>query len=54
MHFLKNVVNPSQLFEGELPHRRQYCLDVADESAVQNAFAQIRKNEGRLDVRNSH
>src|SRR5438874_1258978 len=37
-------------FEGEFPNYRHYCLDVADESAVKHMFAQIRKNEGRLDV----
>src|SRR6266480_6371279 len=37
-------------FEGEFPTYRHYCLDVADESAVKDMFAQIRKNEGRLDV----
>jgi 3-oxoacyl-[acyl-carrier protein] reductase len=37
-------------FEGEFPNYRHYCLDVADESAVKDMFAQIRKNEGRLDV----
>src|SRR5260370_18948436 len=37
-------------FEGELPNYRHYCLDVADESAVKDMFAQIRKSEGRLDV----
>ena len=37
-------------FEGELRNYRHYRLDVADESAVKEMFAQIRKNEGRLDV----
>ncbi len=37
-------------FEGEFPNYRHHCLDVADESAVKHMFAQIRKNEGRLDV----
>jgi 3-oxoacyl-[acyl-carrier protein] reductase len=37
-------------FEGEFPNYRHYCLDVADESAVQDMFAQIRKSERRLDV----
>jgi len=37
-------------FEGEFPNYRHHCLDVADESAVKKMFAQIRKNEGRLDV----
>src|SRR6266700_683623 len=37
-------------FEGELPNYRHCCLDVADESAVKHMFAQIRKDEGRLDV----
>jgi len=37
-------------FEGELRNYRHYRLDVADESAVKDMFAQIRKNEGRLDV----
>jgi 3-oxoacyl-[acyl-carrier protein] reductase len=37
-------------YEGESPNYRHYCLDVADESAVKDMFAQIRKNEGRLDV----
>jgi 3-oxoacyl-[acyl-carrier protein] reductase len=37
-------------FEGEFPNYRHYCLDVADESAVKTMFAQIRKNEGRLDA----
>src|SRR5437762_7552475 len=37
-------------FEGELPNYRHYCLDVADEPAVKKMFAQIRKNDGRLDV----
>ena len=37
-------------FEGELPNYRHYRLDVADESAVKDMFAQIRKTEGRLDV----
>lgn len=37
-------------FEGEFPNYRHYCLDVANESAVKHMFAQIRKNEGRLDV----
>src|SRR5438874_3448915 len=37
-------------FEGELRNYRHYRLDVVDESAVKDMFAQIRKNEGRLDV----
>jgi 3-oxoacyl-[acyl-carrier protein] reductase len=37
-------------FEGELPHYRHCCLDVADESAVKRMFSEIRKQEGRLDV----
>jgi 3-oxoacyl-[acyl-carrier protein] reductase len=37
-------------FEGELPHYRHCCLDVADESAVKKMFSEIRKQEGRLDV----
>ena len=37
-------------FEGEFPNYRHHCLDVADESAVKDMFAQIRKNEGRVDV----
>ena len=37
-------------FEGELPNYRHYCLDVADESAVKDMFAQIRKREGGLDI----
>ena len=37
-------------FEGELANYRHYELDVADESAVKEMFAQIRKNEKRLDV----
>src|SRR6266480_2321571 len=36
--------------EGEFPNYRHYCLDVADESAVKEMFAQIRKSEKRLDV----
>jgi 3-oxoacyl-[acyl-carrier protein] reductase len=37
-------------FEGEFPNYRHHCLDVADESAVKDMFAQIRKTEKRLDV----
>jgi 3-oxoacyl-[acyl-carrier protein] reductase len=37
-------------FEGGFPNYRHYCLDVADESAVKEMFAEIRKNEKRLDV----
>ena len=37
-------------FQGESRNYRHYCLDVADESAVKGMFAQIRKNERRLDV----
>ena len=37
-------------FEGELPNYRHYRLDVADESAVKDMFAQIRKREGGLDI----
>jgi 3-oxoacyl-[acyl-carrier protein] reductase len=37
-------------FEGEFPNYRHYCLDVADEPAVKDMFAQIRKREKRLDV----
>jgi len=37
-------------FEGELPNYRHYCLDVADEVAVKDMFAHIRKTEKRLDV----
>jgi 3-oxoacyl-[acyl-carrier protein] reductase len=37
-------------FEGELPNYRHYCLDVADELAVKRMFAEIRKQEGQLDV----
>src|SRR5438128_6620105 len=37
-------------FEGELQNYRHCRLDVADESAVKDMFAQIRKTEGRLDV----
>jgi len=36
--------------EGEVPHYRHYQLDVADESAVKEMFAQIWKSERRLDV----
>jgi len=37
-------------FEGEFANYRHYQLDVADESAVKEMFAQIRKTERRLDV----
>jgi 3-oxoacyl-[acyl-carrier protein] reductase len=37
-------------FEGDLPNYRHHCLDVADEAAVKDMFAQIRKTEKRLDV----
>jgi 3-oxoacyl-[acyl-carrier protein] reductase len=37
-------------FEGEFPSYRHFCLDVADETAVKNMFAQIRMTEKRLDV----
>src|SRR5438067_4163818 len=37
-------------FEGELRNYRHYRLDVADESAVKDMFAQIRKTEKRHDV----
>ena len=37
-------------FPAESRNYRHYCLDVVDESAVKEMFAQIRKNEGRLDV----
>jgi 3-oxoacyl-[acyl-carrier protein] reductase len=37
-------------FKGEFPNYRHYCLDVADESAVKDMFARIRKIEKRLDV----
>jgi 3-oxoacyl-[acyl-carrier protein] reductase len=37
-------------FDREFPNYRHYCLDVADESAVKEMFAQIRRSEGRLDV----
>ena len=36
-------------FQGESRNYRHYCLDVADESAVKDMLAQVRKNEGRLD-----
>jgi len=37
-------------FEGDFPNYRHYRLDVADEPAVKDMFAQIRKTEKRLDV----
>ena len=37
-------------FEREFPNYQHYRVDVADESAVKDMFAQIRKTEKRLDV----
>jgi 3-oxoacyl-[acyl-carrier protein] reductase len=37
-------------FEGQFPNYRHYCIDVADESAVKDMFAEIRKTEKRLDI----
>lgn len=37
-------------FASDLVNYEHYCLDVADENAVKNMFADIRRNHGRLDV----
>jgi 3-oxoacyl-[acyl-carrier protein] reductase len=39
-----------QPMEDDLPGYRHFCLDVADEAAVQKAFGEIRREFGRLDV----
>lgn len=37
-------------FGSDLANYQHYCLDVADENAVKNMFADIRRNHGKLDV----
>ena len=43
-------MQPFSRSKGNFANYRHYCLDVADESAVKDMFAQIRKTEERLDV----
>lgn len=36
--------------ENDIPHYKHFCLDVSDEDAVKQLFADIAKTHGRLDV----